>query len=313
MERVVYRRPPCDDARVRASSCRLAGVLGVLGLTVATPAAAAPESPGAAADASTTADRAEAEAPPDPGLEKARVLHNDGSAAYDLADYATALEKFSAAYIALPAGPQTAGIRSAIVYNVGITQKRMYELDGDLVHLKTAKVLLTRYFDDFAEDGAQEDTKGRALLAEIDAELAAQEAKPASPPPEATPVEASPATPATPADPDAQRKARILIGVGAGVLGLGAVGAGLGLGGALWGQSLQTGIEDGSSTGVRRISALEDGRSANGLAIGGAIAGGVLLTAGAVVLAIGLKKRKAAKPSLAVAPTGSGFVVGGRF
>lgn len=242
------------------------------------------------------------------------MLHNDGSAAYDLADYATALEKFSAAYIALPAGPQTAGVRSAIVYNVGITQKRMYELDGDVVHLKTAKVLLTRYFDDFAKDGAQEDIKGRALLAEIDAELAAQEAEAeAATPREATPVEPTSATPSAPVDPDAQRKARVLIGVGGGLLGLGAVGAGLGIGGALWGRSLQTGIEDGTTTSVQRITALQDGRSANGLAIGGAIAGGVLLTAGAVVLAIGLKKRKAANPSLAVAPTGSGLVVGGRF
>lgn len=244
------------------------------------------------------------------------MLHNDGSAAYDLADYATALEKFSAAYIALPAGPQTAAIRSAIVYNVGITQKRMYELDGDVVHLKTAKVLLTRYFDDFAKDGAQEDTKGRALLAEIDAELAIQaanEAMAASPPRESTPVEPTPAAPSAPVGPDAQRKARVLIGVGGGLLGLGAVGAGLGIGGALWGRSLQTGIEDGTTTSVQRITALQDGRSANGLAIGGAVAGGVLLTAGAVVLAIGLKKRKAAKGSIAVAPTGSGFVVGGRF
>lgn len=241
------------------------------------------------------------------------MLHNEGSAAYDLADYATALEKFSAAYVALPPGPQTAGIRSAIVYNVGITQKRMYELDGDIVHLKTAKVLLTRYFDDFAEDGARDDNKGRALLAEIDAELAAQEADTETPQPEVLPVETSPVRTPAPVDPNAQREARILIGVGAGVLGLGAVGAGLGLGGALWGRGLQTGIEDGTSTGVRRITALQDGRSANGLAIGGTIGGGVLLTAGAVLLAIGFKKRKAAKPSLAVAPAGSGFVVGGRF
>lgn len=291
-------------------------VLGVLGLTLASPVSAAPESPDSAADASSTADPAETEAQPDPRLEEARVLHDEGSAAYDLADYATALEKFSAAYIALPAGAQTAAIRSAIVYNVGITQKRMYELDGDVVHLKTAKVLLTRYFDDFAKDGAQEDTKGRALLAEIDAELAAQEAEAeaeAAPAREAEPVEASPAPSAAQQDPDGPRKARVLIGVGGGLLGLGAIGAGLGIGGALWGRSLQTGIEDGTTTSVRRITALQDGRSANGLAIGGAIAGGVLLTAGAVVLAIGLKKRKAANPSLAVAPTGSGLVVGGRF
>lgn len=241
------------------------------------------------------------------------MLHNDGSAAYDLADYATALEKFSAAYVALPDGPQTAGIRSAIVYNVGITQKRMYELDGDVVHLKTAKVLLTRYFDDFAKDGAEEDAKGRALLDEIEAELAKHEAEATTPTRDEPPPTVVPPADTPPKDPEAQRTARILIGVGGGVLGLGVVGAGLGLGGALWGQSLEGGIEDGTSTGVRRISALEDGRSANGLAIGGAIAGGVLLTAGAVVLAIGLKKRKAAATSVAVAPTGSGFVVGGRF
>ncbi len=246
------------------------------------------------------------------------MLHNEGSAAYDLADYPTALEKFSAAYVALPDGPQTAGIRSAIVYNVGITQKRMYELDGDVVHLKTAKVLLTRYFNDFAEEGAQEDAKGRALLDEIETELARHKTEaeaaaaapvqqPREPAPEPTPA------PTGPDDPDAQRTARILIGVGGGVLGLGVVGAGLGLGGALWGQSLEGDIEDGTSTGVRRISALEDGRSANALAIGGAVAGGVLLTAGAVVLALGLKKRKDAGRSVALAPTGSGLVLGGRF
>lgn len=251
-------------------------------------------------------------------MEEARVLHDQGSAAYELADYPTALEKFSAAYVALPSGAKTAAIRSAIVYNVGITQKRMYELDGDLMHLKTAKVLLTRYFDEFAKDGAQEDAKGRALLDEIEAELAKKDAEPAAPQPAsrvAASPSPSPAPPPTSPAPssDEQRKARILIGVGAGVLGLGAVGAGLGIGGALWGRSLQTGIEDGTSTGVRRITALQDGRSANGLAIGGAVAGGVLLTAGAVVLAIGLKKRKAASGSLALAPTGSGFVVGGRF
>ncbi|MGH1343164.1 MAG: hypothetical protein ACRBN8_16520 [Nannocystales bacterium] len=296
---------------MRACCCRLVGTLSVLGLTIAPPALAAPPS-------SDSNVEGEADAPLDPALEKARVLHNEGSAAYDLADYPTALEKFSAAYVALPDGPQTAGIRSAIVYNVGITQKRMYELDGDVVHLKTAKVLLTRYFNDFAEEGAQEDAKGRALLDEIETELARHKTEaeaaaaapvqqPREPAPEPTPA------PTGPDDPDAQRTARILIGVGGGVLGLGVVGAGLGLGGALWGQSLEGDIEDGTSTGVRRISALEDGRSANALAIGGAVAGGVLLTAGAVVLALGLKKRKDAGRSVALAPTGSGLVLGGRF
>lgn len=302
---------------MRASSCCLAGALGIFGLTIAAPASAAPAAPTSDPEADTeTETEAEAQAPPDPAMEKARTLHNDGSAAYDLADYATALEKFSAAYVALPDGPQTAGIRSAIVYNVGITQKRMYELDGDIVHLKTAKVLLTRYFDDFAKEGAQEDAKGRGLLEEIEAELVRHEAEAseATPPPaDPPPTQAVPTADTAPADPDATRKAKILIGVGGGVLGLGVVGAGLGLGGALWGQSLESGIKDGSSTGVRRINALEEGRSANGLAIGGAIAGGVLLTAGAVVLALGLKKRKAAASSLSLAPTGSGVVVGGRF
>ncbi len=247
-------------------------------------------------------------------MEAARRLHNQGSAAYELADYPAALEKFSAAYVALPPGPQTAAIRSAIVYNVGITQKRMYELDGDLVHLKTAKVLLTRYFDDFAKDGAQEDSKGRALLAEIEAELAAQDAQLATPPPTIRPASpGSTATPPAQANPDAQRRARMLIGVGAGALGLGAVGAGLGMGGALWGRSLQAGIEDGTSTGARRITDLQDGRSANTLAIAGALCGGVLLTAGAVLVAVGLKRRKAASEGLTLGPTASGFVVGGRF
>jgi len=281
----------------------------VVALAVATPAAASPASPGPATDAL----EAEPEAPADPALEKARVLHNDGSAAYDRGDYATALEKFSAAYVALPDGSQTTGIRSAIVYNVGITQKRMYELDGDLVHLKTAKVLLTRYFNDFVEEGAEEDTKGRALLDEIEAELAKHETEAATPPPtDPMPAIVSPAD-TTPKDPVAQRKTRILIGVGSGVLGLGVVGAGLGLGGAMWGQSLEGDIQDGTSTGAGRVSALKDGRSANALATGGTIAGGVLLTAGAVVLAIGLKKRKGVAGSVAVAPTGSGFAVGGRF
>ncbi len=175
---------------------------------------------------------------------------------------------------------------------------------------------MTRYFDDFAKEGAQQDAKGRGLLEEIEAELVRHEAEASDakpPPPDQPPPQAVPPADTAPADAGAEHKAKILIGVGGGLLGLGVVGAGLGLGGAVWGQSLESGIEDGSSTGVRRINALEDGRSANGLAIGGAVAGGVLLTAGAVVLALGLKKRKTAKGRVAVAPTRSGFVVGGRF
>lgn len=273
----------------------LCGLALSLGPTIARAAPSAPEE-----DAG--------EAPLDPAIVRARDLHDAGTAAYDLADYETALEKFSAAYAALPIGPETTLIRSAIVYNVGITQKRMYELDGDLVHLKKAKVLLTKYFEEFGADGGDEDAKGRALLAEINATLEA--ARDAEPEPA---VQSLPPAGQEDAPPPDDRTARVFIGVGAGLLGLGLAGAGLGVGGALWGQGLEADIEDGTVDPNQRIQSLQDGKTANSMALGGAIAGGVLLTAGAVVLTLGIARKRGRGRTVAVAPGPGSLFVGGRF
>lgn len=287
-------------------------------LTGSVSSATAPEAP--------PVDDVPAEAAPDALNEAARArsraLHDEGRSAYELTDYATALEKFSAAYSELPLSPETQSIRSAIVYNVGITQLRIFELDGDIAHLKRAQVLLNKYLDDYAAaegiDARTSDVtkKERDLLATIDAELdkADAEANAAAatktPPAEPDPVQPSEADP-EPVDP---RKANILVGVGAASLGLGAVGIAIFGTGAALGRRAENTILDNPDANAQRPQDLSDGRAANTLAVVGAIAGGVFTATGVTLLTVGLLRRKRSKNTkLSVAPTPGGLIVGGQF
>lgn len=288
-------------------------VLAAITVIAAPTARAAPEAPAPAADPQQ-----------DAAMARSKALHGEGRSAYELTDYATALEKFSAAYTELPVRPDTKSIRAAIVYNVGITQLRIFELDGDIVHLRRAQVLLNKYLDDYtAAEGVDARTsestkKERDLLAQIDDELVKAEAVAAAraAPAEPDPVAADPPAeaPITDTEP-AKRKANILIGVGGASLGLGVVGLSLFGAGAALGRRAENAILDNPDANMQRPQDLADGRSANTLTIAGAIAGGVFTTAGVALLAVGLLRRKRARGGsrLSVAPLGHGVALGGRF
>jgi TolA-binding protein len=281
----------------RARRTRIALALALVELTATRPAAAA---------ATHLAGE------PAPETAKAQELYQRGRARFETSDYKGAIEFWTDAYAALGsegADAQVQSIRSALVYNISTAQGKWHELDGDVTHLRQARQLLVTYaqmMEQLGEDpSGKELTETRARIAELEARIDAEATK-------APPASPGPANrPATPGGDSKHGKALPLL-VSGGVL------AGLGLGGVATmaaGMALGNKAEaDYRDDPAGRFAAEDRGRTANALAIAGGVAGGVLLVTGAVLLAIGAKRRGkkvAAAPTWI--PSGAGMTFSGRF
>ncbi len=226
-------------------------------------------------------------------MTEAQSLYEAGLASYETFDYATAITKWTAAYGMLPRTAETAATRNSLVYNIARAQERAFEQDGDVARLRRAIALLQRYIED-AEAGGDPDAvaadvgEARTRIGELQVRIDEAEAK----------TKAGQKPKPQPTQTDRGRKP------GSGLIGAGAtalvLGAGTLAGGVAAGASMASRAEDKlpglDSLGdeSERQQVLRDGRRGDALVIGAAVAGGVVAVTGAVLIAVGAKRRSKA-------------------
>jgi hypothetical protein len=250
----------------------------------------------------------------DPGADDARLaeaqrLYKLGEARFELFDFPAAIEFWTEAYGLLPEG-ENARVRNVLVRNLSVAHIKAFDVDSDVKHLKTAKLLLekyvaelTTYYEGEAET-AHEIGEANNTLAEIDAKLETirkkeeAEAAAATPPPStgdpdptSEPTTDDPPPPQV--DEDGLRKGKLLMGIGGGMLGVAAAGAGIGITGAVLGD--QASLDSEVVDPVDRPEQIDKGRKGNALAWTGIAVGGTFLIAGVALVIVGAKKKKAAK------------------
>ncbi len=260
----------------------------------------------------------------------AQRLYDRGRAKFETADYAAAIELWTEAYASVPETAQGTQIKVLLIYNLATARSKQFEVSRDPAELRQASILLRNYEQQIPNlygDGEEADverTKVEEKLAALDRQLAEHEAAKAKGDdegegePEGVP-DASPPAETNPADrgDEPATGARGLVIGGAVAAGLGAGGLGLMAGGLAIGARANdiSGI-DPADVESRRAQ-FDRGRVGNTLAIVGVAVGAPLLVAGAVMLALGLRRGRSGNTALvpALAPTrgGAGLVLQGRF
>lgn len=273
---------------------------------------AAEEAPGPESDSAETAQ-------PEPTpLERAEDLYDRGRAKFETVDYLGAIELWTEAFAMVADSPEAGGIKAALTYNIATAQERAFNIDHDVTHLRQAVELMMSYqkaiptlFGEGAEAQAErEKIQSRidalqARIEEVEAADGPQTPTPTPPPAEET-LEDAPVTDPT---------ARPLIISGAVLTAVGIAGLGVMAGGLSMGNRANdlSGLSPTDFDG--RQERFQRGERGNTLAYVGGIGGGVLLATGAVLLGLGIKRKRSS--SVAVAPWGGPSVAGatlrGRF
>lgn len=250
-------------------------------------------------------------APAGVDLKAVGELVQAGQTRFETADYAGAIELWTKAYSALPEEPAHAAQRGVLVYSIAQACVEAYSLDPQVLYLRKAERLLVSY--QASLDPADAETRAavqtqiddlRAKIAEatpVDAPEAEPERAPeAEPEPDAVPVAPPPAAPV-----EAPRRSRPLAITGAVLLGVGAATLGVMTYGLVWGSRVDTRGEAAVAAGETDAQVFRDllaeGTTANNLALGTGIASAVLVPAGAVLLGVGLSRRRG-PGTTAVAP-----------
>lgn len=96
-------------------------------------------------------------------LDRARLLHAEGTAAYEAADYPGAIEKFTAALkiVMAEGGTDENTAKQALLYNIAKAHEKAYEMDEDPVHLRQALSLYTRYKESVTAPKDKEDAQAK--------------------------------------------------------------------------------------------------------------------------------------------------------
>lgn len=256
----------------------------------------------------------------------AEALYQQGEQAYWLGDFATAVDRFEAAYAAsrLP----------GLLYNVGLAYMRRFELTDDPDDLQRARAVLRNYSIELEKDPSLGQAENiPKLLAQIDAQLDARRPAPAPAPAPEGPVtcpEVQPTPPPVAGPPRARRAGAALMSAG-GLALVGGVTSALVLAfkGRGFGQQLASIRADQAAAGCGDMSSatcdyladsarvtIDNGRRANLLAAG--LGGGLTaLGVGGLVVGAVLYGRERppanARAALEVAPSLGGLVVSGRF
>lgn len=253
------------------------------------------------------------ESPGDTQVDRAMEAYQRGTQNYNLAQYEAALADFKEA-ASLYASPD-------FQYNIGLCYEKLGKYDEAIRAFAT---YLKAKPD--AEDRPNVEDRIRQLQRDIErqrreAEEAAAERQPdPTPPPETTP--ADPTT-----DRPSGNEGRPLVIAGAALLGVGAavaLGGGIGFGIAARDRSLtvdeiQTGGNPEGFTFAETEAFEADGKRFEAAQVGMAAAGSLVAVTGAVLLALGLRKRNAARARVQaragawVAPGHAGLSLTGRF
>jgi len=242
----------------------------------------------------TAAEPPAATTEPAPDLEQAKTLYGEGKAKFDTYDYAGAIELWTRAYARLPDVSEAGTIRNNLAYNISTAQILAYEQDGDIVRLKRAKQLLEGYLDGLGSTGEegleQEIERVRARVAELETQIEAAERPRETPPP---------AKPAPSTDDRGSRKLAPLTIAGIALASTGvALSSGAFVGLALGRRAdrrLDDQVDDermGMSTEADRRALVQDGVTANRLAIGTAAAAGTLVLVGTILAIVGATRQR---------------------
>jgi tetratricopeptide (TPR) repeat protein len=297
------------------TSLALGGILALGGATPSFAAVTQVQAPGAT-DAKT----------------QAQALFTEGVTLYKMSDYQAALEQFKKAFklsMKIEDDEMRARVLHALQFNLARAHVKTYEIDRDMQHLRVAVDLLNKYSSSSDEFGADEGAE--QLLAYAQAELT--RATPAPSPvvrsendtsqsgAEVDSDESVKSGEQKPLD-NANRRSNpsgkaLRIG-GYVALGLGAASLGLVGGGMAMGAKAKRDYAD-AGTASDYDSAISRGNTGNALALTGAVAAGVLLSAGVVLLVVEKKKGSRATQAarLRFAPQmgsdGGGVWLGGVF
>jgi hypothetical protein len=160
-------------------------------------------------------------------LSEATRLFDEGMARYDAADFEGAIESFTRALQELRGqGVDDVRIRGLLMFNIGRTHMRAFEIDQKTEHLRQAKTIFTRFIEEAGqhpdEFEAGDIEEAQTQLVEIDRLLAPSDA--------AEPTEPTEDSPERP-PPDSAR----LRSSGIGLTVAGAVVLGGGVGMLVWG------------------------------------------------------------------------------
>jgi len=235
-----------------------------------------------------------AELSPDERLARAKELYDRGRGKFETFDYVGAIELWTQAYTELPETEGFAHIRAKLMFNIAAARLSAFEIDDNIAHLRQARRLMDLYVDSLGETDDEEAADARAWQEKIAARLAEAEAERAKQQRSAKPRRNAPArTVATGPDAATVRTNRALTIAGAVSLSVGVAALGA-MGGALaWGARLEARgrdrVDDDPGVPADDLSGVVgQGTTANRLAIGMGVVGGVLTAAGVGLLVTGL-------------------------
>ncbi|MFV8749681.1 hypothetical protein ACNOYE_03905 [Nannocystaceae bacterium ST9] len=267
---------------------------------------------------------APAESPPSEAvdLSEATRLFDEGTARYDAADYAGAIEAFTLALSELRGqGVDDFRIRGLLMFNIGRTHMRAFEIDEKTEHVRQAKSIFTRFIAEAEQHPDQVEAsdidEAKAQLVEIELLLAGERE------PEPTPVEPEPERDR--GEPEPKRLRASGIGLTAGGGALLATGIGLLAWGASFGPHAEGQVAQLDELGLPADSpAFADGEDfiAAERRKGNAwmAAGGVAAAIGIVGVALGVRQLVRAKradqrlqASASFGPRGAWVGLSGRF
>jgi hypothetical protein len=249
---------------------------------------------------------------------RAQALYEAGKSAYRLSDFATAAEKFEAAYKEVPL--------PTFLYNIGLAQKRLFEKGLDVEVGRAAKAVLENYLIEIQKDpNLGDEAEIRSLIDSLDESIAEEDEKRAEAEEKDRQAEIEKAKAQNrgkPMEPGVDPGKKMKLG---GAIGLGVGGAFLVSGvivivvmaGRI--AEFQKLADDSPEGSADQQTASDNGAEANlvmGAAGGPLIGLGVVgLTVGAIFLAKGTKRTKAwqKKFDIAVTPTFNGMAISGRF
>ncbi len=236
-----------------------------------------------------------AEAPPqDPDWVDAERLFRQGSARYSAANYSAAIQDFQAALELVAKHDYDPSVELALLVNLARAHRRAYEIDRDVLHLRTA-LEINRRIKRVTPPESDESAEATEAITEIEGLLTKIEEKtdePASSEPadngEGRDRGSKPAKkPAKPGTGFIAGGAALMV-VGAGGIGLMGYGLSAGAKAESDGEKLA-----GTSPTDAQIAAIEDdGKLGNTLAIVGGVVGGLGLAGGAALIGLGVKKRQ---------------------
>jgi hypothetical protein len=264
------------------------------------------------APALLAAEPAPAPAAEDP-LTRAKALHAEGQADFDVGNYDAAIDSWTKAYKVLPS--DDGAYRPFILYNIAAAREKLYELHRDVTHLRQAKILLERFdqsIDDLYGDdppkAESERSRVRDKIAELDARMAQHEsATKTEPVPKPEPVPTTTTVTPTRTDEPKPDKRAVGLTVGGGVLiGVGLAAAGGGIAAAVISKQANDISDIPDDDTEARADQFAKGERANKAAIAMAIVSPLFLAGGIAMLVIGAKRAK--QKNVSFTPT-----FGGRF